>query len=58
MIERIDLGRHDIAFVHSGWSLSRLTDRVWVKTYANGWERRVRMTEDGRPAYTRWIGPT
>ncbi|MGW6600568.1 hypothetical protein [Streptomyces sp. NPDC055036] len=57
MIERINLGRHGVVFAYPGWYRSRVTDRVWVHTYANGWERRVRVREDGRVMYARWIRP-
>ncbi|AWN07358.1 hypothetical protein SEA_NABI_64 [Streptomyces phage Nabi] len=57
MIERLDLGVHGIVFAHRGWKRSRVTDRVWVKSYPNGWERRVRVRQDGRAMYARWIRP-
>lgn len=57
MTERINLGRHGIVFAHSSWLLARESDRVWVREYPNGWTRRVRVREDGRAIYARWIPP-
>ncbi|MGW8630577.1 hypothetical protein [Streptomyces sp. NPDC055793] len=54
---RLDLGKLGIVYAHPGWNRWRGTDRVWVHSYANGWERRVRVRPDGRVMYARWIRP-
>lgn len=52
---RIDLGPWGVVFKHAGWGRWRLTDRVRVHRYANGWQRRVRVQSDGRALYVPWV---
>ncbi|MGW1040012.1 hypothetical protein [Streptomyces sp. NPDC002547] len=57
LTRQFDLGPLGIAFAHGDWHMRRCAERVWVKEYANGWVRRVRIDHEGRALVARWIKP-